>query len=118
MLSLAGLVALSIVLSGCRFKGWEGFKSATTPVKFKSEYYGDKGADGGLADPTGGTKVVSNADKGAKTGSDATPNYQFDTPQVGSGMQAGEYPGGNSDRGPISQGQPGSYSAVTGNVRG
>lgn len=86
------LISLGVVaLAGCRFKGAEGFISATTPVEYKVGK-GDPYASGGIAGATGGTNVTTNYGKGARNVSTGKLDPKLDQPAKGVGQEPGENP--------------------------
>lgn len=90
-LRLAFLAAVVASLSGCRFKGYESFRSATTPNPIDySKVKGDPYGYGGIADATGGLDPKTHYGEGSKESGTVRPGY--DQPQKGSGNQSGEYP--------------------------
>lgn len=113
-------IALGLMCTGCRVKGFESFHSATQPVEFKDRYEGDKYSNGGIADATGGKNVSTQYGVGAKTGANAKMNPAYDQPAKGTGQLTGENPGTkpSTGNGPIMQPEPGQASTLAGNVRG
>ncbi len=101
---LALLAAVVASASGCRFKGYESFRSATTPRPdfYKDRQFGEsapkdsvaadwgKYSNGGIADASGGLNPQTRYGTGARQTGSVLPGY--DQPQKGSGQQKGEYP--------------------------
>jgi hypothetical protein len=83
--------ALVVVASGCRFKSWESFESATTPNP-PGEWKGDKFALGGSASATGGLDTKTYYNKSAKN---LGTTSDYDTAAKGSGQVPGEPTMGN-----------------------
>ncbi len=84
-------LAVGSMTTGCRFKGIESFKSATTPVEYK-DGIGDPYASGGIASATGGTNTVTQYGKGALAQGRGKLDPSFDQPAKGTGQHAGEAP--------------------------
>ena len=106
--AVAGLA----VLSGCRFKGVEGFRAATTPVDYK-DGQGDPYTKGGIADATGGVVTGAQYGTGARKNPMGTLNPKLDQPAKGSGQEPGEQSqaasaGHGNSNAPSSQPLPGS----------
>lgn len=90
-LRLALLTAVVASLTGCRFKGYEGFSAATTPGLGEARgSFGDPYGNGGIADASGGLKPATSYGRGAQAKGAVRPGY--DQPQKGSGQARGEYP--------------------------
>ena len=86
------IVAISVIAlgaAGCRLKGVEGFKSATTPVDYKNGV-GDPYASGGIANATGGLDVTTSYGQGAKDKPTGVLNAKLDQPAKGTGNLPGE----------------------------
>jgi hypothetical protein len=97
------LASLSAVLmvSGCRFKGVEGFEKATTPVDYvqqnkENNVQGDPYANGGIAYASAGKRVHTRYGTGANMGSTDKIDPKMDQPAKGTGQQPGEL-GGDAD---------------------
>ena len=116
-IALAGIV-VTLMASGCRVKGFESFKSATTPTEFKDQYVGDKYSNGGIADATGGVKPDAQYGAGAKKGAGVVMNTQYDQPAKGTGNQPGENSGTGKGNGPVMQPEAGTQNATNGLVKG
>jgi hypothetical protein len=113
------LVLIAIPLSGCRYKGWESFTSATNlqpglgqPTNPSRVVPGDPYAFGGIGAANGGLKPTTNYGLGADRNSPAPVNPKFDQPEMGSGQQPGELsnkavPGARETNAPAMQPQPG-----------
>ena len=87
-LALLAAVAASVV--GCRFKGYESFEAATSPMEYKYPKKGDPYGNGGIADASGGLNPKTRYGLGAQENGPILPGY--DQPQKGTGQQPGEYP--------------------------
>jgi hypothetical protein len=120
ILRLLPLLAVCLLLGGCRFKGWESFTSATgapdpavpNPVVAPK---GDPYSFGSEAVASGGLKAETNYGAGASLTSTGKLNPIIDQPEQGSGQQAGQYsseaaPGYAQDNGPSLQPQPGTMT--------
>lgn len=125
LLSLSVLaLAAAVVLSGCtvRFKGVEGFNSATTPVNYDSPEFkawkGDPYSDGGIANGSGGRIAETNYGKGANPNSTDPIDLKLDQPAKGVGMRPGEYhvDGGNGygiTNAPVAQPTPSDVNGLS-----
>jgi len=94
---IAKLVALVgvVLVGGCRFKGVESFKTATTPVNYAQERLmehtkGDPYANGGIAYASAGSRLKTRYGIGANANSTEKVNPKLDQPAKGSGQQPGE----------------------------
>jgi hypothetical protein len=115
LLAVAGLA-----LTGCRFKGWESFTSATGPEDPSQPspvvaVKGDPYSFGSEAAANGGLKPATNYGAGASTTPKGKLNTSLDQPEMGSGQQPGQYstaaaPGCSEDNGPALQPQPGTMT--------
>ena len=113
------IVLLAVVASsGCRFKAYDSFASATTVSEAEGQAEGDKYSNGGIGGASGGTKDATQYGAGAKTGASATMNTDRDSPAKGSGTRAGEDPGTGHSNGPVYQGSPSEFQSATGGNRG
>jgi hypothetical protein len=123
---LLPLLLIAPAVTGCRYKGWESFYSATTSqAKREAEYptlngkiRGNPAGFGSLAGANGGLLTKTNYGAGADANSSASVNPAFDQPEKGSGQQAGEYPneaaaGYAQDNGPALQPQPDAVGDVS-----
>ena len=123
-MSVKARIAFPIVLfilvasSGCRFKAPDSFMSATTVAPTPQKVIGDKYANGGIGDATGGTKDATQYGTGAKKGAGTVMNTERDRPAKGSGTRPGEDPGTGHSNGPVYQGSPSEFQASTGGNRG
>lgn len=108
----------SVVSSGCHFKAYDSFASATSVSEGKGEVKGDKYSNGGIGSASGGTKDATQYGAGAKTGPGAVMNTERDMPAKGSGTRPGEDPGTGHSNGPVYQGNPSEFQASTGGNRG
>ncbi len=114
------LAAICLGISGCtiRFKGVEGFNSATTPVNYSSaeapgsgKWEGDTYGDGGIAEGSGGLHTKTNYGLGADVASLDPVDARVDQPEKGIGQRPGEYhadhaTGYGLTNSPISQSTP------------
>ena len=107
-----------VATSGCRFKSPDSFISTTTVQPTSDKVVGDKYANGGIGDATGGTKDATQYGSGAKRGVGSVMNTERDYPAKGSGTRAGEDPGTGHSNGPVYQGSPSEFQASTGGNRG
>lgn len=90
LVRLASFAAVAASVSGCRFKGYEAFSAATTPMNYTYPKKGDPYGYGGTADASGGLQPQAQYGTGAQENGTVLPGY--DQPQKGSGQQLGEYP--------------------------
>ncbi len=120
--AILGTAMLGLLLSGCRWKGYESFSSATTPHPPVGTWKGDPYASGGSADATGGVNAKTTYGKGARSGPGVVANPNYDQPAKGTGLQPGENNGkakeghANSNA-PALQDQPGEYSPNAARVK-
>ncbi len=112
------IVLIAVVSSGCRFKAPDSFISTTSVSPTPEKVAGDKYANGGLGDATGGIKDATQYGRGAKTGPGTVMNTERDQPAKGSGTRVGENPGTGHSNGPVYQGNPSDFQASTGGNRG
>jgi hypothetical protein len=123
-MSVKAWIAFPIVLlilvgsTGCRFKSPDSFISATTVRPTPDKVIGDKYANGGIGDATGGTKDATQYGVGAKKGAGTVMNTERDFPAKGSGTRPGEDPGTGHGNGPVYQSSPSNFQASTGGNRG
>jgi len=92
-LQLSTVILVALAATGCRYKGWESFTSATTafpagPAPIKGDPYGF----GGVGGANGGLIAKTNYGAGANENSTAKVDNSFDQPEKGSGQQPGELP--------------------------
>lgn len=125
LLKVAALAALVAALGGCRFKSWESFTSATTPnpaPNWGNQFgeHGDPGSYGGIADASGGIETngvpPTRQNWQAQNSPNNPVNPRNDQPNMGTGLNDGEYngaaaPGYGRSNAPINQPQPGSVGA-------
>ena len=107
---------MALAVSGCRYKGWESFTSATTPnapvvASGGRALAGDPYAFGGVGSANGGLKPETNYGIGSDANSAGRVNASFDQPEKGSGQQPGDYPneggpGAGKENGPALQPTP------------
>ena len=107
-----------VASSGCRFKAPDSFISTTSVAHTAPKVIGDKYANGGIGDATGGTKDATQYGRGAKTGTGTVMNTERDNPAKGSGTRPGEDPGTGHSNGPVYQGSPSDFQSSTGGSRG
>ena len=123
-MSVKARIAYPVVLfilvaaSGCRFKAPDSFLSTTTSEPNAEKNVGDKYANGGIGDATGGTKDATQYGTGAKKGPGTVMNTERDYPAKGSGSRPGEDPGTGHSNGPVYQGSPSEFQSSTGGNRG
>lgn len=112
---LLPLALLALIFAGCnppRVKGWESFRSATTPHG-PTTWAGDIYSYGGNAASTGGTRTRTLYGAGADPQGRPFPGY--DAPTKGTGSQPGENPPSNvpwwaSQNAPALQPAPGTQN--------
>ena len=110
-------LACVVMAGGCRFKGIESFKTATTPEVYP-QVAGDKYSNGGIAYASAGTKVQTRYGLGANPNSPEKVDSRLDRPAKGSGQQVGELggdaaPGYGKSNAPANQGSRNVDSATT-----
>lgn len=116
------VAALGLTLTGCRFKSWESFDSATTPNPTgpaKGDIY--SGAGGAAA--SGGLNTDTSYGKGAAVASTSKIEGSMDQPAKGSGQLSGENSGNSVDgfgnsNGAAQQNSPSAVGADLNSSRG